>query len=426
MDLIRFCKDLYKFPRSITGKGIKDTLIYIKKIIPIEIKKVKSGTKAFDWIVPPEWNIKSGYIIDLNSNKKIIDFKNHNLHVVSYSEPVNKVMNFNQLEQNLYYIKEIPHAIPYVTSYYSRRWGFCLAYNDFKKINKKSKFKVVIDSVLNDSGELNYGEIYIKGESEKEIFLSTYICHPQMVNNELSGPAVLTHIVKKLLSNNNYFSYRVIFIPETIGSIVYLSKNLDHLKKNVIAGFNVTCVGDNRMWGFVPTRYGNSISDKVALYVLKKYIGDFKKFSWLDRGSDERQFCSPGIDLPICCITRSKWDEYPEYHTSDDNFDLVTNKSLNESLEIYLKCIDVIEKEKILFPIVTVMCEPQLGKRGLQHTIKTSTTSREYRSLKNFISYCDGTNTIDEIAVLVNISREKATSFYNILRENKLVRNFIR
>lgn len=423
MDLIKFCKDLYRIPRSITGNGVLKTLNYIKEYIPIEIKTIRSGTKVFDWVVPPEWNINYAYIIDLSTNEKVIDLANHNLHIVGYSEPIDEIFSYDELKNNLHYIKERPNAIPYLTSYYYRRWGFCLSYNQFKKLNIKSNYRVVIDSLFNENGNLTYGELYIKGKIDKEIFISSYICHSQMVNNELSGPAVLTSLAKKILNKSNYYSYRFILIPETIGSIAYLSKNLTQLKKNVFAGFNISCVGDNRMWGLVPSRYGNTISDKVAKYVLKKNVSKFKHFTWLDRGSDERQYCSPGVDLPICSITRSKWDEYPEYHTSDDNFKIVKKKYLEDSLEIYLKCIDVLEERKLIFPLVTIKCEPQLGKRGLYHTIKTKNTPKEYRNLKNFISYCDGTNTILDIAELCKIDLRKANSFHEILVENNIVEN---
>lgn len=423
MDLIKFCEDLYRIPRSITGNGVLKTLNYIKEYIPLEIKTIRSGTKVFDWVIPPEWNINYAFIIDLSTNEKVIDLANHNLHVVGYSKPIDKIISFHELKKNLHYLEDRPDAIPYITSYYYKRWGFCLSYNQFKKLNTKTKYRVVIDSSFNEDGNLTYGELYIRGKTDKEIFISSYICHSQMVNNELSGPSVLTSLAKKIIKKSNYYSYRFILIPETIGSIAYLSKNLTQLKKNVFAGFNISCVGDNRMWGLVPSRYGNSISDKVAKYVLKNNVSKFKLFTWLDRGSDERQYCSPGVDLPICSITRSKWDEYPEYHTSDDNFDIVKKKFLEESLDIYLKCIDILEKRKLIFPLVKIKCEPQLGKRGLYHTMKTKNTSKEYRNLKNFISYCDGTNTILDIAELCKINIRKANSFHEILVENNLIEN---
>ncbi len=335
IDLLKFCKDIFKFPRSISGQGVRDTLKYIRDYIPIEIKEIDSGEKVFDWEIPPEWNIKSAYVHDINNDIKVIDFKDNTLHVLGYSIPVSKEMGFEELKNHLYYLKGLPEAIPYKTSYYEERWGFCLSYNKFKSIDRNSRFRVVIDSSHDQKGVLNYGELIIKGKSNKEIFISTYICHPQMANNELSGPSVVTGLAASIINENNYYTYRFVFVPETIGSIAYLSKNLKSLKKNVIGGFNITCVGDEKSWGYIPSRYGDNISDKISKHVLNHYVDEYINFSWLDRGSDERQYCAPGINLPICCITRTKWNEYPEYHTSLDNFNIVTAKGLSDSFKIF-------------------------------------------------------------------------------------------
>jgi aminopeptidase-like protein len=420
MDLLKFCKDLYTVPRSLTGKGVVKTLEYIQEIIPLEIKQVKSGTKVFDWTVPPEWNIRDGYVIELSTGKKVVDFKSHNLHVIGYSEPIDDEVSFEKLEKNLYYLKDQPNAIPYLTSYYSKRWGFCLSFNDFQKLDRNSKFRVFIDSEYKEDGDLTYGELIIKGKVEEEIFFSSYVCHPQMVNNELSGPSVLTGIAESLLKKDNYYSYRFVLIPETIGSIVYLSENLDVLKKNVKGGYNISCVGDERSWGLITSRYGNNISDKIAEHTLKKYYPDFIKYSWLNRGSDEKQYCSPGVDLPISSITRTKFREYPEYHTSLDNFDVVTEKGLNDSLLLYLKCIDIFEKNRF-YPQVKVFCEPQLGKRGLYPNFSTKESKNIFRNMMNFISYCDGSNSILEISEICGIDFEESFGYYMKMKENGLM-----
>ena len=420
MDLLKFCKDLYKLPRSLTGKGVIKTLEYIQEIIPIEIKQVKSGTKVFDWTVPPEWNIRDGYVVEVSTGKKVIDFKSHNLHVVGYSEPIEDELSFEELERNLYYLKDQPDAIPYITSYYSKRWGFCLSFNDFQKLDRNSRFKVFIDSEFKEDGDLTYGELIIKGKVDEEIFFSSYVCHPQMVNNELSGPSVLTGIAESLLRKDNYFSYRFVLIPETIGSIVYISEKLDILKKNVIGGYNISCVGDERSWGLVPSRYGNNLSDRIGEHILKKHYPDFIKYSWLDRGSDERQYCSPGVDLPISSITRTKFGEYPEYHTSLDNFDVVTEKGLNDSLLLYLKCVDIFEKNRF-YPKVKVFCEPQLGKRGLYPTISTKESGNIVKKMMNFISYCDGSNSILEISEICGIDFEESFGYFMKMKENGLM-----
>ena len=248
--MYKWCVDLFPINRSIMGDGVRNTLSYIKKEFPdLEIKKIKTGTKIFDWEVPNEWNVKEAYIEDLKGNR-IIDFKKNNLHLMSYSVPIDKWMNLNELNKHLYSIEEQPDAIPYVTSYYKKNWGFCISHNQRKKL-KNTNFHVVIKSSLNP-GYLNYGEILIKGKTTNEILLSTYICHPSMANNEVSGPVVtlaLTKFINKIKSRN--FSYRIIFIPETIGALAYLSYNHKKMKKNIKAGFILTCVGDNNNFSFM-------------------------------------------------------------------------------------------------------------------------------------------------------------------------------
>jgi aminopeptidase-like protein len=263
--------------------------------------------------------------------------------------------------------------------------------------------------------------LLINGKSTEEIFLSTYVCHPQMVNNELSGPSVLTFLSKYILNNKdtNYYTYRIVFLPETIGSIAYLSINLKHLKKSVFGGFNITCVGDERAWGHVPSRIGNNISDRIANNILKYNVEEYQKFNWLDRGSDERQYCAPGVDLPISSITRSKYGTYKEYHTSLDNFDLVTEKGLQESLNIYKKCIDIFEKN--CYPKINVFCEPQLGKRGLYPNISTAESGKKVRDLMNVISFCDGEHSLLDISEKCNLCFLKVYDLYTDIKAANLI-----
>ena len=281
--LHRFAKSLWGLNRSITGDGVRKTLKEIKAVIPnLEIHEVPSGTKVFDWTVPKEWHVKEAYIIDPDG-KKICDFKENNLHLVGYSHSVNKSVPLQELQYNLHSLPNQPNAIPYVTSYYSKNWGFCISHQQREKL-KQGNYKVFIDSDLFD-GNLTYGELIIEGESKKEIFISSYICHPSMANNELSGPVVSTHIAKNiLLKKNIYYTYRFVFIPETIGSITYLSKNLEILKKNIFAGFNLTCIGDERNYSYLPSRMGNSISDQVIKHVLSFVDPNYKSFDWSERG----------------------------------------------------------------------------------------------------------------------------------------------
>ena len=403
--------DLFPINRSLTGDGVRQTLQYIKNIIPeMEIKEVPSGTKCFDWTVPQEWNCDDAYILDPDGNK-ICDFKVNNLHVVGYSTPIDKEVDLEELKEHLYWIEDQPTAIPYITSYYSPRWGFCLSFNEFKKL-KKGTYKVKINSELID-GSLTYGEVKLRGESDKEIFLSTYVCHPSMANNELSGPVVTTALVKFIKSlKDRKYSYRIVFIPETIGSITYISRNIDDMKKNIIAGFNISCVGDDRCFSYIPSRYGNSLSDKVSKHVLKNI--DYVEYSFLDRGSDERQYCSPGVDLPIATICRTKYGQYPEYHTSLDDLTLITPNGLYGGYEKLMKAIELLEKNN--YYKVNVSCEPQLGKRGLYPTISTKETGAIVRDMMNFIAYADGNNDLIDIANIIGVQAE---DLYDIVDDMK-------
>ena len=400
-EIHKFARELWPINRSLTGDGVRETLQRISKHLPaLEIKSVPSGTKVFDWTVPKEWHVKKAYIIT-PSGEKICDFSKNNLHLVGYSIPFEGEISFDELKKHLYTLPDQPNAIPYITSYYEERWGFCLSQEQFDTLENGS-YKIVIKSTLFD-GELNYGELLIKGKSDKEIFLSTYICHPSMANNELSGPTIVTFLAKWLLEiNETDFSYRIIFIPETIGSITYLSKNYKDMKNKIFAGFNVSCVGDDRAYSYLPSRNGKTLSDMIAKHVLKWIDPNFIKYSWFDCGSDERQYCAPGIDLPIASILRTKYGRYPEYHTSLDNLEnVVTPKGLDGGYWAIRKAIEAIERNKKYK--ITVLCEPQMGKRGLYPTLSTKGTNKEVLLMMNFISFCDGQTSLLEIAESLNL-----------------------
>ena len=400
-----WAKDLFPLCRSLTGPGTLETLKYIKNILPgLKINSIKSGTNVFDWIVPNEWTVREAYI-ENESGDRIIDFKNNNLHVVGYSLPVDKWLSFEKLNKHLYSLPENPDAIPYVTSYYKEHWGFCLSHKQRKKL-KSGRYHAVIDSDLKP-GVLNYAELILPGASKKEVFLSTYICHPSMANNELSGPVVVTALAKWLSTLSDLkFTYRIILVPETIGSIVYLSKNLKAMKKNIIAGFQVTCVGDENCYSYLPSRQGNTLSDRSAKHVLKHIDKNYKEYSFLQRGSDERQYCSPGVDLPIASVMRSKYGEYPEYHTSLDNLELVTKSGLKGSFDVYKKILTVIEKNFVLKTLM--LCEPKMDKRGLYPTLSDGS---EYewgvQEALDILAYSDGNNDLLEIAEMMNINFEQ-------------------
>lgn len=400
-DMHNLCIELFPVCRSITGDGVRKTLQMLVEVYgnEINIHEVPTGTKVFDWTVPKEWNIKEAYI-ENSKGQRVIDFKNNNLHVVGYSLPVDKFVDLQELKSVVYTQPDQPDAIPYVTSYYKECYGFCMSQNQLDKLPEDT-YHIVIDSELKE-GSLTYGEIIIPGDTEEEVFLSTYICHPSMANNELSGPVVAIFLAKWLnLLVKRRYTYRIIFIPETIGAITYLSKNLQYLKEHVIAGFNLSCVGDNKTFSYVESRYGKTLADKAAKNVLSFYYPDYKTYSFLKRGSDERQYNAPGVDLPVCAICRSKYGEYPEYHTSKDDLELISSEGLLGAYEVYQQCIFALENNYSYK--INVLCEPQLGKRGLYPTTSQKGTYDAVKAMIDFIAYADGSNDLIDISNIIGV-----------------------
>lgn len=393
--IYEFAEQMFPICRSITGDGVRETLRQIKERLPsLRIYEVPSGTQCFDWTVPREWNIRAAWVVDPDGSK-IIDFRNNNLHVVGYSTPVNTEMDLEELDQHLYSLPDQPNAIPYITSYYKERWGFCLTHQQRRSL-KPGRYQVMIDSDLKN-GSITYGEYLLPGRTDREVFLSTYVCHPSMANNELSGPCVTTFLADWLagLAERRY-SYRIVFIPETIGSITYLSRNYEEMKRRVVAGFNVSCVGDNRTYSYLPSRAETTLADRVALHVLRHVYPDFQRYEYLHRASDERQYCSPGIDLPVASVMQSKFGCYPEYHTSLDDLSLISPEGLYGAYSVLLKCLQCIEADFV--PCATVCCEPQLGKRGLYPTLSSKNSTTAVRAMMDILAYADGQRSLLEIA----------------------------
>ena len=400
LEMYELMRKLWPICRSISGQGVRDSLAIMAQELPeLKFHEIASGTQCFDWKVPDEWNIRDAYIVTPDGTK-ICEFKKNNLHVMGYSIPVNAEFELDDLQPHLHSLPEIPHAIPYVTSFYEKRWGFSITHAVREKLTP-GRYRVIIDSVL-APGYLNFADLVLPGESSEEILLSTYICHPSLANNELSGPVVATFLANWLSAiPNRRFTYRFVFVPETIGSIIYLSRHLEHIKKHTMAGFMINCVGDDRTYGFMPSRQGNSLADRAGKHALKHHAVNFDIYSFLLRGSDERQYCSPGVDLPIASLFRSKYNTYPEYHTSLDDMTLVTPTGLLGGLQSFQRAIQSIEanyKYKAL-----VLCQPNLGSRGLYPTLSTRDTFKKVFALINVFAYADGERDLLAIADLLEL-----------------------
>ncbi len=419
---------LFGINRSLTGLGTKNSLKLIQKYCPgLQIKKFNSGDKVFDWKIPEEWNISEAFIKD-EKGKKIIDFKENNLHVVGYSKKIDKKITFKQLiSKHIYSNDKQVNAIPYVTSYYKKNWGFCISRNYLnvlkKKYSRNSIFKAKIVSSFKKNGSMNYGECFLKGKSKKEILITTYICHPSMANNELSGPIVSMALINYFNKKKLNYSIRFIFIPETIGSIAFINKNFDHLKKNCLGGYNLTCLGFNKKdFGFIPTKYENNLSDKYLIQAYRALKINYKKFSFLKRGSDERQFNSPFVDIPIVTIFKTRFGDYKQYHTSEDNFKIVTNENIEKSFKLICKTIEIFQSQ--IIPFSKYICEPNMGKRGLYPLIsgsKSSSSKSDFKIMMDFLQYSDGKNDLIDISKRLKIEIDLVKKIFFNLKNKKII-----
>lgn len=419
LQMFELAEKLWPINRSLSGRGVRETLNILQEKLPgLEIKSFKTGESYFDWTIPNEWNVESAKLIGPDGSI-ICNFEDNNLHLMGYSIPVKKSLKLQELQDHLYSLPDQPDAIPYVTSYYKENWGFCIAHNR-REMLEEGEYQVEINSSLKP-GVLNYGELLIPGKREREVILSTYICHPSMANNELSGPVLASALAEKLSQQENYWSYRFLFIPETIGSISYIATNLDSLQKNTLAGYVLTCVGDERGYSYLPSRKGDTVADRMALKALEELKINYVKYSWFDRGSDERQYCAPGVDLPFCSLMRSKYGEYPEYHTSLDRLNtVVTAEGLQGSFDLYSKVIEIIEGSR--FPISANFCEPQLGKRGLYPETSIKGSYGNTRLMVNFLSISDGSKSMEDMGELLGTEVTELETLSSILEKKGLLR----
>ena len=387
-------KVLYPICRSITGSGVCQTLNIIKKHIPLVIHKIPSGIKAFDWEVPKEWNITDAYIKN-SKGDKIVDFRNSNLHVLNYSSPVQKQVTLQELKKHLYTLPEHPDWIPYRTSYYKEDWGFCISYNQYVSLTDDI-YEVCIDSSLK-AGHLTYAEYYIKGETANEVLISTHICHPSLCNDNLSGISVVTFLAKELTKRKLRYSYRFLFIPGTIGAITWLSIN-ELMTKKIKHGLVAVLLGDEGNFTYKKSRQGIAEIDVVVEEVLKNKGDKFKVIEYSPYGYDERQFCSPGFNLPVGCLSRTPHNQYPEYHTSADNLEFVKAESLEASVHLYLDVVTKLEVNR-KYMNVNPKCEPNLGKRGLYSLVGNDTDNKDFQlAVLWTLNLSDGSHTLLDIS----------------------------
>lgn len=417
-DMGALLKKLFPICRSITGNGVRETLKIISNYLPLEIKEIPSGTKVYDWTVPKEWNITDAYIKNSNG-EKIVDFKKCNLHVLNYSTPVKRKMKLDELKSHLFTLPDQPEIIPYRTSYYKEDWGFCISHKQFLSL-KDGEYEVVIDSTLSD-GHLTYGEYFIKGEIEDEVLLSTYLCHPSLYNDNLSGVILLTFLAKTMAGKKPKHSYRFIFIPETIGAIVWLNQNEDRVGK-IKYGLVATCVGDKGKLTYKKTKYGDCKIDEIVEKVLVDSGRPYLILDFFPTGSDERQFCSPGFNMPVGSLMRTPYTRFPEYHNSADNLSFASVESLQDTLERYLEIIYVIENNAVCINL-NPKCEPQLGKHGLYGSIGGKNWSSDIlNSIMWVLSFSDGKNSLLDISIRSKLNFKKIKEAANALEDKKLLK----
>jgi aminopeptidase-like protein len=383
-----FMRELFPICRSITGDGVRETLAAVGRRIPLELHEVPSGTEVLDWTVPDEWNIEDAYIA--KDGRRVVDFRQSNLHVVSYSEPVRAVMPLAELRPHMQTLAEHPEWVPYRTSYYSRTWGFCLSQRQLDGL-EDGDYEVLVDSTL-EPGSLTYGECFLPGEREEEVLLTTHVCHPSLANDNLSGLTLLTEIGSRLRDIPRSLSYRLLFIPGTIGSITWLARNEGRVS-NIVGGLVLACVGDSASLTYKRSRRGDALVDRAASYVLGQgQVVDFIPWGW-----DERQFNSPGFDLPVGSLSRSREGDYEEYHSSADDLELVRPEALEDALDAVLEILDVVDTDRRYLNLAP-KGEPQLGKRGLYPKVGGPAAEQDQLAMLWVLNQSDGQHSLLDIA----------------------------
>jgi aminopeptidase-like protein len=415
-DLYRFASELYPICRSITGNGIRSTLNRIQLQIPLEISEVPTGTPVFDWVVPKEWNIRDAYIKAANG-ERLVDFRKCNLHVLNYSVPVHATMPLSKLRPHLFTIPDKPDWIPYRTSYYREDWGFCLSHNQMLAL-AEGEYEVCIDSTLED-GHLTYGESYLPGRSRDEVLISCHACHPSLANDNLSGLSVATFLAQFLSGRDLRYSYRFLFIPGTIGAIAWLARNRATAGR-IGHGLVLTCIGDDGPFHYKKSRRGNAEIDRAAAHVLAEHSESSQIVEFTPYGYDERQYCSPGFNLPVGCLMRSVWGTFPEYHTSADNLEFIRPPQLAGSLRMCVAILDVLENNR-RYRNLSPYCEPQLGRRNLYRTTGGNTIGTDINARLWVLNLSDGEHSLLDIVERSGIPFATIREAADLLSQNGLL-----
>lgn len=411
-------RQLYPICRSITGDGVRQTLAIVKREIPLDIHEIPSGQEIFDWTIPQEWNIEDAYVKNPDG-EKIIDFRELNLHVLNYSIPIKKKVGLEELKAHLFTVPDHPDLIPYRTSYYNENWGFCLSHRQYENL-AEGTYEVFIDSSLKD-GHLTYGECYIEGKSSDEILISTHICHPSLCNDNLSGIVIATMLAKSVARANPDYSYRFLFIPGTIGSIAWLARNEARLS-SIKHGIVITCAGDAGKFTYKRSRRGNAAIDRIVCHALSESNRAHEIIDFFPYGYDERQYCSPGFDLPVGCIMRTPHGQFPEYHTSGDNLNFVRPEDLADSASLCLSVFGLIENNKV-YVNQNPKCEPQLGKRGLYKAIGGQADSQNLQlAMLWVLNLSDGRYSLLDIAERAGMRFDLVQSAAKLLLEKGLLK----
>jgi len=421
----RWARDLWPLPRSLTGEGVRATVRYLSGLLPgLTVHEVATGEPAGDWTVPAEWRVRAAYLVT-PEGKRIADWQTNPLHLVGYSTPIDTTMSLSDLQPHLHSRPDLPTAVPYVTSYYTPGWGFCLA-DEQRRALTPGEYRVVIDADLRP-GSLTYADLVIPGHSAEEVLLSTYICHPGMANNELSGIVVQTAFARWILARGTpWYTYRFLFAPETIGSLIYLERHLAHLRSHVRAGWVLSCVGDDRRYSVTPGRRDGTLGERLLTRALGNLNLPLTRHTWRERGSDERQWCSPRVDLPMCAFSRTRYGAFPEYHTSLDDLTLITPAGLHGALTVLRECHRLLEQ----YPRYrsTTVGEPQMGRRGLYPQVSDhggdrpmSPALQSARGILLVLSYCDGDNDATDIASLTGLAVEEVSATLTLLADAGLV-----